>query len=312
MTTSWMLRHFRHHVPQSESSNILSYATTNLLIFCFLPSSFFMSFISKKLSCVPCVLCASLCPPCNILHDIDDYASFYDPCYYPHLHPSVFATRESTCAWLLSGLQSHSLSCERHLQTFSHVVVTTDDTSTSPVRFFHFFMDGMHLCVPFADIESSLFSFCRLQHLHDLLLSKVEQFPSCGNVWSMTRLDAVIEVPTWLHQNHDHYFNSLSSLSLPQLASVTTFLQRATSHPKNMLIRSILRDFFEQRSGLWQIVRHSSSPCALSLSHYFLNRYQDSVFHALCDLRTSNHCTADSCLDLIPSAHSSSSEMWLY
>ena len=143
----------------------------NLFIFCFLPSSFFMSFISKKPSAVPRVLCASLCPPRNILHDIDDYASFYDPCYYPHLHTSVFAKRESTCAWLLSGLQTHSLTCERHLQTFSHVVVTTDDTSSSPVHFFHFFMDGVHLCVPFADIESSSFSFCRLQCLHDLLLS---------------------------------------------------------------------------------------------------------------------------------------------
>ena len=108
----------------------------NLLTFCFLPSSFFMSIISKKPSAVPHKLCASLCPPCNILHDIDDYASFYDPCYDPLLHPSVFATRESTCAWLLSGLQTHSLSCERHLQTFSHVVVTTDDTSASPVRFY--------------------------------------------------------------------------------------------------------------------------------------------------------------------------------
>ena len=272
-----------------------------------------MSFISKKPSAVPRVLCADLCPPCNILHDIDDYASFYDPCYHPHLHPSVFATRESTCAWLLSGLQSHSLTCERHSQTLSHVLVTTNDTSASPIPFFHFFIDGVHLCVPFADIESSSFSFCRLQRLHDLLLSKVEQFPSRVNVWSTPRLNAVIEVPTWLHQTSDHYFNSLSSLSLPQLTSATTFLQRVIFHPKSMVIRTILDDFFEQRSGLWRIVRQSSSPCAPSLSRYFLNRYQDTVFHALCDLRTPNHFhTADSRLDLIPSAHSSSSEMWLY
>ena len=146
-------------------------------------------------------------------------------------------------------------------------------------------MDGVHLCVPFADIESSSFSFCRLQRLHDLLLSKVEQFPARANVWSMTRQNTVIEVPTWLHQNPDHYLNSLSSLSLPQLTSVTTSLQCTTSHPKNMHIRAILHDFFEQRSGLWEIVRHSSSPCALSVSRFFfLNRYQDSVFHALCDL----------------------------
>ena len=100
--TSWMLRHFRRHIPQSDSSNILLYATTTFLSFVFFLPLSFMSFISKKPSAVPCVLCATLCPPCNILHNVDDYASFYDPRYYPQLHTSAFATRESTCAWLLS------------------------------------------------------------------------------------------------------------------------------------------------------------------------------------------------------------------
>ena len=119
-----------------------------------------------------------------------------------------------------------------------------------------------------------------------------------------------------MHQNSNSYLNSLSALSLPQLTSVTTSLQCATSHPKSVQIRAILHDFFEQDSASWEIVRivrNSSSPCAVSVSLFFLNRYQNSVFHMLSDLRTSNHfCTADSCLDLHLSPHTSSSDMWLY
>ena len=155
-----------------------------------------MSLISKKPSAVLHVLCATQCPPCNILHEIDDYASFYDPCYYPHFYASVFAMRESTCVWLLNGLQTHSVCCEQHLQSFSHVVVTTDETLSSPAGFFHCFLDGVHLCVPFVYIESSLmfinvhcspsvvysaYTICFLQNLNGLLqlLSVVNNETEC-------------------------------------------------------------------------------------------------------------------------------------
>ena len=116
-----------------------------------------------------------------------------------------------------------------------------------------------------------------------------------------------------MHQNSNSYLNFLSALSLQQLTSVTTSLQCATSHPNSVQVQAILHDFFEQGSASWEIIRNSSSPCAVSVSRFFLNRYQNSVFHTLCDLRTSNRfCTADSCLDLHPSPHTMSSDMWLY
>ena len=285
----------------------------NLLIFCFLPSSFFMSFISKKPSCIPCVLCSSLCPPCNILHDIDDYASFYDPCYYPHLHPSVFATRESTCAWLLSGLQTHSLSCERHLQTFSHVIVTTDDTSASPVRFFHFFMDGVHLCVPFADIESSLFSI-----LSFTALTRPPSFKS----WTVSFMRQRVVNDKTERRDRGAYLVASKSWSLFQffiiIVSPTThfsyYIFTTCYIPSKKNADSSHSSWF-----FWTAVQLVANyktqliPLRTLPFPLFLNRYQDSVFHALCDLRTSNHFrTTDSFLDLIPSSHCSSSEMWLY
>ena len=85
--------------------------------------------------------------------------------------------------------------------------------------------------------------------------------------WSVScTRQCVVNDKTECRDRGDHYLNSLSSLSLPQLTSVTTSLHCATSHPKNMQIRA---NFFEQRSGVWQIVRHSSSPCALSVSLFF-------------------------------------------
>ena len=172
----------------------------------------------------------------------------------------------------------------------------------------------MHLCVPFTCIESSLFSFCHIQCLHDLPLSKLERSCAAPNLWSTIRQNVVVEVPTWLHQNPHSYLNSLSALSLPQLTSATTSLQCATSCPKFVQVRAVLHNFFEQCPNLWEIIRNSSSPCAISVSHFFLNPYQNSVFHMLCDLRSSNHFRTDdtsSCLNLVPSPHTLCSFLWI-
>ena len=206
----------KRHLTSSSSIWIIQHlqlvACHHNLFIVFPPSSLLMSFISKKPSAVPCVLCASLwnwwlclflwpmllssfpllcfsvvpcvlcatqCPPCNILHEIDDFASFYDLCYYPHYHASVFATRESTCASLLNGLQTHSVRCDGRssLQSFSHVVVTTEETPSSPARFFHFFLmactsvcllliSRVH-CSP--SVIYSPYTICLFQNLNGLL-----------------------------------------------------------------------------------------------------------------------------------------------
>ena len=49
----------------------------------------------------------------------------------------------------------------------------------------------------------------------------------------------------------------------------------------------------EQRLNLWDIVRSSTSPCAVSISQFFYTRYGDSVFCAFSDLRNVNDFRTD-------------------
>ena len=121
-----------------------------------------MLFLSKKPSVVPRVLCASECPPHNVLHEIDDYPRFYEPTYFPCYYDSIFVSEESVCGWLLSSLQNHSENCCTHSQHIYHAIVTSDHKISSITNFFHFFLDGVHFSVPFDYIESPLFSFLSL------------------------------------------------------------------------------------------------------------------------------------------------------
>ena len=101
--------------------------------------SLLMTFLSKQPSIVPRVLCVLHCPPDNVLHQIEDYPFFYDPCYYPHDFVSMFATEESVCAWLTNGLQNPCVNCCGYSRHFYHVIVTSDGTQSSISCFFHFF-----------------------------------------------------------------------------------------------------------------------------------------------------------------------------
>jgi len=133
----------------------------SLLLFFHTISRSAMPFICKKPCVVPRVLCASQCPPHNILHDILDYPFYYEPIYFPEYYASLFATKQSCCVWLLNGLKHHSLNCCAHSQSISHIVVTSDDSDScrsATSSFFHFFIDGVHFSVPFFYIESPLFS----------------------------------------------------------------------------------------------------------------------------------------------------------
>ena len=58
----------------------------------------------KQPCCATRVLDELLCPPANIAHDPNDYPDFYDPLYYPMLHPNIFMTIESVSSWLVTAL----------------------------------------------------------------------------------------------------------------------------------------------------------------------------------------------------------------
>ena len=58
------------------------------------------------------MLCASECPDFDVIHDPSRYETFYDPLYSPGDHPALFDSESSACAWLLHGLQHHTVPCE--------------------------------------------------------------------------------------------------------------------------------------------------------------------------------------------------------
>lgn len=89
------------------------------------------------------------------------------------------------------------------------------------------------------------------------------------------------------------YLSSLSALSVPQLNAVVASLHLASQRRKIDLLEIVLDDFLEQRLNLWDIVRSSTSPCAVSISQFFYTRYGDSVFRAFSDLRSVNDFRTD-------------------
>ena len=81
-------------------------------------------FLVKQSSVVCRVLSSDLCPPHDVLHDIETYPLFYDPLYYPQYHLRIFSTAENFCSWLQSSLTSPRdlcLMCSPLFQTTSVV-----------------------------------------------------------------------------------------------------------------------------------------------------------------------------------------------
>ena len=66
-----------------------------------------------------------MCPPIETPHLIDDYPLYYDPLYFPHLHPLVFENSLNFCNWLASALNNHWLLCHR-CPVFKNVCVFYD------------------------------------------------------------------------------------------------------------------------------------------------------------------------------------------
>lgn len=240
--------------------------------------SYRMPFLCKKPSVVARVLCATQCPPHDVFHFIDDYPCYYDACYFPQYHASIFAV----CAWLSASLEAHSLNCCVHSRLLSHITVTTNGSSLCDQRpsHFHFFLDGVHFSMPIAYVQSSTFSFCRLHHFHDLLLSKLscQTTSTQHDLWTLTGINVLVEEPTWLHRDRTSYVTSLSALTMSQLNDVVNSLRLTSPQRKSDLVNVVLTDFFEQRTCFWYIVINSSRPCAYSISQHFHDRYHNAVF----------------------------------
>lgn len=85
-------------------------------------------FITKAPCRVARVLEEDMCPPFQTLHVIDDYPYYYDPLYFPELHPTLFDNAQRFCDWLVSALNNHHLLCHR-CPMYGNVCVFYDGVS---------------------------------------------------------------------------------------------------------------------------------------------------------------------------------------
>ena len=67
---------------------------------------FTMVFLVKRPPELPRALCASHCPPHNVLHNMSDFPLYYDPLYYPTCFLSIFNSPIKVYEWLLTGSQT--------------------------------------------------------------------------------------------------------------------------------------------------------------------------------------------------------------
>ena len=118
-----------------------------------------MGFLFKQPSVQPCILCASHCPPHDVLHEIDDFPLYYNPLYYPLYNTSVFKTKVSVCLWILEELKIHLISCQS-CAPLPGVLKDFEDGVSFFYPYFRVAFAGTCLLVPFEYVESPFFSFC--------------------------------------------------------------------------------------------------------------------------------------------------------
>ena len=183
------------------------------------------------------MLCATQCPPhaSDVPHEVS---------YFPHHHASIFATKDSVCAWLSDGLQTHSLNCRAQTRLLSHITVTTNGefSSVTDSSYFHFFLDGVHFSLPFVYVECAMFSFCRLHRQHDLLVSKVGSPCKKFDLWMSSSENCGGR--TYLAASRQKQL--FVSLSVRLLNDVKNSLQMTTQRRKSDFVDVLLNDFFDQ------------------------------------------------------------------
>jgi hypothetical protein len=273
-------------------------------------ASALMSFLHKQPSVLPRALCASLCPPENIYHDISDFPYYYDSLYFPTYYPFLFQTEDSTCRWLKTAFHNHllrCLSCSSLTKKYEEIVLNI--TYSEPV--FHFELCGICLQVPLTYIESSHFSFCRLYRRFFFLSMNLCSIPPYVDQ-SIKDIESVLaRVPTWLMRPRDAYFPSLCALSLSELQS-TPLSFSVVSRRKPDVIEALIEDFVKERSRLWVIVTNTCqyrSWSSMVVMHFF-HRYGERVASVFRDLRSPDDFQ-DSSLYRIVSNPNSDNQMWL-
>ena len=142
-----------------------------------------------------------MCPPIETAHTVDDYPLYYDPLYFPDLHPSIFDNPHNCCHWLASALNDHHLHCRR-CGVYTDVCV---------------FYDGMLIAVTCSgrSVFLSLESLENTSYQHCMVFSKIAQRPPL-NVSDFLPLKA-FDFPPWFYYSSDLVHQQLMSMPLQLL-----------------------------------------------------------------------------------------------
>jgi len=142
-----------------------------------------------------------MCPSSEIPHLIDDYPYYYDPLYFPHLYPSLFANPRNFCNWLVLALNDHHTVCY-HCITYTNVCV---------------FYDGMIITITCnaRSITMSLQVFENAGYHHCVVFSKINQ----SNPLSVSNyLPITSDFPSWFHYSPELVNQQLMHVSLQNLS----------------------------------------------------------------------------------------------
>ena len=148
-----------------------------------------------------------MCPPVNTTHLVDDYPNYYDPLYFPHLHPSVFENSFNFCNWLASALNSHKLMCH-HCPIFEDVCV---------------FYDGMIVSIA-CNARSVTMSLQALQNAgyhHCIVLCKIAKRDPLSVFQHLST--RITDLPSWFLFSPKLVKQQLMSMTMDDLSTTGTF-----------------------------------------------------------------------------------------
>src|SRR5882762_11090671 len=142
-----------------------------------------MSFLKKRACTAPRALLLEDCPPHNVPHMPSDYPIYYDALHFPELCASVFESPDSFCTWLCAAVRSHQIgqyACSCMLFKFPFTVDYI-------CGYFRVIFGEQSMCLSTADIESSLFTVCRM----------LRRLTAVDESFERTRNVLLTENPAW-------------------------------------------------------------------------------------------------------------------
>ena len=221
-----------------------------------------------------------MCPPVDIPHAIDDYPNYYDPLYFPHLHPSVFENSRNFCNWLASALNNHKLMCH-HCPVVKDVCV---------------FYDGMIVSIACnaRSVTMSLQALQSAQYCHCTVVLKIVKRDSLS-VFQYLPV-RISDLPSWFLYSSELVKQQLMLMTVDDLLSLGTFsISRKLRRSKNLCVDALQSHILATKQHLCVLsseqletfltldptgtdASHPSNKSLVSLvSSYFLHLYGSSV-----------------------------------